>query len=41
MVRNVIEINLHGYTLQELKDFRNRTESPFEHGILATVILRC
>lgn len=39
--RNVIEINLHGYTLQELKDFRNRTENLFERSILATIILRC
>lgn len=41
MGRKAIEINLHGHTLEQLKELRNKTEDIFERGILATLILRC
>lgn len=40
MGRKAIEINLHGYTLEQLKELRNKTEDTFERGILSTIILR-
>lgn len=41
MGRKAFEVDLHGFTLQELKELRNKTNNIFERGVLATIILRC
>jgi transposase len=41
MGRKATKIELHGFTLQELKELRNNANSSYERGILSTIILRC
>ena len=40
MGRKAMEINLHDYTIEELRTLRNKTTDTFARGILTTVILR-